>query len=172
MLFFDINWKMIFQLIKIISEFYYALIKSLARIYISLLIFGLKIEIVIENILKIRYIKFPIDDNILPIIYIFFTFSHIGWNPVEINFNKINSGSLRNIITAIIIKSIIILPFINSEILKIYIRIIIKFAAATKTIHLAFANNIDKSFRSAFYIQEMRLNRRNKLNIIFLYKWW
>jgi hypothetical protein len=33
-LFFDINRKMIFQLIKIIDEFYYVLIKSLARIRI------------------------------------------------------------------------------------------------------------------------------------------
>jgi hypothetical protein len=107
---------MIFQLIKIISEFHYILIRPLTRIRISLLIFGLKIEIIIENILKIRYIKFLIDNNILSIIYFFFTFLYIGWNPVEINFNKINSNSLRNIVTAIIIKLIIILPFVNSEI--------------------------------------------------------
>jgi hypothetical protein len=55
-LFFYIYRKIIFQLIKIIGEFYHALIKSLTRIRISLLIFGLKIEIAIENILKIRYI--------------------------------------------------------------------------------------------------------------------
>jgi hypothetical protein len=79
---------MIFQLIKIIGEFYYVLIRSLARIRIFLLIFDLKIEIIIEDILKIRYIKFSVDDNILPIV-IFFTFLYIGWNPVEINFNKI-----------------------------------------------------------------------------------
>jgi hypothetical protein len=47
---------MIFQLIKIIGEFYYVLIKPLARICIFLLIFGLKIEIAIEDILKIGYI--------------------------------------------------------------------------------------------------------------------
>jgi hypothetical protein len=45
---------MIFQMIKIISELHYTLIRSLARIRISLLIFGLKIEIAIEDILKIR----------------------------------------------------------------------------------------------------------------------
>jgi hypothetical protein len=55
-LFFCIYRKVIFQLIKIIGEFYYVLIKPLARIRISLLIFGLKFEIVIENILKIRHI--------------------------------------------------------------------------------------------------------------------
>jgi hypothetical protein len=47
---------MIFQLIKVIGELHYVLIKLLTRIRISLLIFGLKIEIIIENILKIRYI--------------------------------------------------------------------------------------------------------------------
>jgi hypothetical protein len=103
-------------LIKIIGEFYYILIKSLARIRIFSLIFDLKIEITIENILKIRYIKFSVDDNILPIIYIFFAFLYIGRNSVEVNFNKINSGFFRNIITTIIIKLIIILSFVNSEI--------------------------------------------------------
>jgi hypothetical protein len=107
---------MIFQLIKIICELYYVLVKSLARIPIFLLIFGLKIEIAIEDILEIRHIKFSVDDNILPIIYFLFTFLYIGWNPGEVNFNKINSDFFRNVITAIIIKSIIILPFINSEI--------------------------------------------------------
>jgi hypothetical protein len=76
----------------------------------------LKIEIIIENILKIRHEKFLVDGNILPIIYIFFAFPHIGWNPVEINFNKINSDFFRDIIMVIIIKSIIILSFIDSEI--------------------------------------------------------
>jgi hypothetical protein len=85
-LFFCIYRKMIFQLIKIISELYHVLIKPLARIRISLLIFHLKIEITIENILKIRYIKFPINDNILPIIYFFFIFLYIGRNFVEINY--------------------------------------------------------------------------------------
>jgi hypothetical protein len=61
---------MIFQLIKIIGEFYHVLIKSLTRIRISLLVFGLKIEIIIEDILEIRYIKFPVDGDILPIIYV------------------------------------------------------------------------------------------------------
>jgi hypothetical protein len=81
------------------------------------LIFGLKIEIIIEDILKIRHIKFLIDDNILPIIYFLFTFLYIDWNSVEVNFNKINSDFFRDIVTAIIIKSIIILPSVNSEIL-------------------------------------------------------
>jgi hypothetical protein len=107
----------IFQLIKIISEFYHALIKSLTRIRIPLLIFDLKIEIAIKNILEVRHIKFPIDGNILSIIYFLLIFLHIPWNPVEINFNKINSGFLRDIITAIIIKLIIILPSVNSKIL-------------------------------------------------------
>jgi hypothetical protein len=56
MLFFYIYRKIIFQLIKIISEFYYILVRSLARIRIPLLTFDLKIEIIIEDILKIRYI--------------------------------------------------------------------------------------------------------------------
>jgi hypothetical protein len=116
-LFFNINREIIFQLIKIISEFYYVLIKSLARIRIFLLIFDLKIEIIIEDILEIRHIKFLIDDNILPIKLIFFTFLYIDWSPVEINFNKINFNSFRDIITTIIIKLIIILPFVDSEIL-------------------------------------------------------
>jgi hypothetical protein len=73
-LFFGISREVIFQLIKIIGEFYYILVKSLARIHISLLIFDLKIEIIIENILEIRYIKFPIDSDILSIIYIFLRF--------------------------------------------------------------------------------------------------
>jgi hypothetical protein len=102
--------------IKIIGEFYYILIRSLTRIRISLLIFDLKIEIIIKDILKIRYIKFPIDDNILPMIYFLLIFLYIGRNPVEINFNKINSSSFRDIITSIIIKLIIILPSVNSEI--------------------------------------------------------
>jgi hypothetical protein len=80
------------------------------------LIFDLKIEIIIENILEIHHIKFLIDDNILSILCFLLTFSHVGWNPVEINFNKINSDFLRGVITAIIIKLIIILPFIVSEI--------------------------------------------------------
>jgi hypothetical protein len=116
-LFFDISREMIFQLIKIIGELHYVLIKSLARIRIPLLIFDLKIKIVIEDILEIRYIKFPIDGNIFPIIYFFFKFLYIDWSPVEINFNKINSNFFYNVITAIIIKLIIILSFINSEIM-------------------------------------------------------
>jgi hypothetical protein len=56
MLFFYIYRKVIFQLIKIISEFHYILIRPLARIRISLLLFDLIIEVIIENILKIRYI--------------------------------------------------------------------------------------------------------------------
>jgi hypothetical protein len=55
-LFFYIYRKMIFQLIKIIGELHHILIKSLARIRIPLLIFDLKIEITIEDILEIRYI--------------------------------------------------------------------------------------------------------------------
>jgi hypothetical protein len=55
-LFFYTCRKIIFQLIKIINELYHALIRPLARIHMFLLIFGLKIEITIENILKIRHI--------------------------------------------------------------------------------------------------------------------
>jgi hypothetical protein len=55
-LFFYVYREIFFQLIKIIDEFYYVLIKLLTRIRIFLLIFDLKIEIAIENILKIRYI--------------------------------------------------------------------------------------------------------------------
>jgi hypothetical protein len=55
-LFFYVYREIIFQLIKVIGEFHYILIKPLARIRISLLIFDLKIEIIIEDILEIRYI--------------------------------------------------------------------------------------------------------------------
>jgi hypothetical protein len=55
-LFFCIYREVIFQLIKIIGEFYHVLIRPLARIRIFLLVFDLKIEVVIENILKIRHI--------------------------------------------------------------------------------------------------------------------
>jgi hypothetical protein len=103
-------------LIKVIGEIYYILIRLLARISIFLLIFGLKIEVAIENILKIRYIKFSIDGDILPIIYIFFIFLYIGWSFVEINYNKINSGFLHDVVTAMIIKLIIVLPSVDSEI--------------------------------------------------------
>jgi hypothetical protein len=53
-----------FQLTKIIGEFYHVLARSLTPIHIFLLIFDLNIEIIIKRILKIRYIKFRIDDNI------------------------------------------------------------------------------------------------------------
>jgi hypothetical protein len=102
-------------LIKIIDEFYYVLIESLACICISLLVFHLKIEIVIENILEICYIKIPINDNVLAIIYFFLTFLYIGGNSVKIYFNIINFGVFNNIISAVIIKLIIILPSINSK---------------------------------------------------------
>jgi hypothetical protein len=75
------------------SEFNSKIIKMLFfyiyREGISLLIFDLKIKIIIENILEIRYIKFPVDDNILPIIYFFLIFLCIDRNSVEINFNKL-----------------------------------------------------------------------------------
>jgi hypothetical protein len=73
-LLFYIYREIIFQIIKIISELHYILIKSLARIRISLLIFGLKIKIIIKNILEIRHIKFSIDNNILSIIIFFYRF--------------------------------------------------------------------------------------------------
>jgi hypothetical protein len=103
-------------LIKIIGEFHYVLIESLAYVYISLLIFRLKIEIAVENILEIYYIKISINDNILAIIYFFLIFLYIGGGPVKIYFNIINFGVLNNIISAMIIKSIIALPSINSKI--------------------------------------------------------
>jgi hypothetical protein len=56
LLFFCIYREINFQLIKIICELYHALIRPLTRIRISLLVFGLKIEIIIENILEIRHI--------------------------------------------------------------------------------------------------------------------
>jgi hypothetical protein len=55
-LFFYIYREMIFQLIKIIIEFYYILARPLARIRISLLVFDLKIKIAIKDILEIRHI--------------------------------------------------------------------------------------------------------------------
>jgi hypothetical protein len=108
---------MIFQSIKIIDEFYYILIKLLTRFRIFLLIFDLKIEIAIEDILKIRHIKFLIDGDILSIVYFFLTFLYIGRNPVEVNFNKINSDFFRDVITTIIIKLLIILSSVDSEML-------------------------------------------------------
>jgi hypothetical protein len=107
---------MIFQLIKIIDEFHYVLIKSLACVRISLLIFRLEIKITVENILKICYIKIPINNNVLAIIYFLFTLLYIDGDPVKIYFDIINFDILNNIVAAVIIKSIIILPFINSKI--------------------------------------------------------
>jgi hypothetical protein len=104
-------------LIKIVGEFYYVLIESLAYVRISLLIFRLKVKIAVENILEICYIKIPINNNILTIIYFFLTFLYIGGDPVKIYFDVINFGVLSNIVAAVIIKLIIILPFINSKML-------------------------------------------------------
>jgi hypothetical protein len=106
----------IFKLIKIIGELYYVLTESLAYVRIFLLIFRLKIKIAIEDILKICYIKVPINNNVLAVIYYFFTFLYIGGDLVKIYFNIINFDVLNNIIAAVIIKSIIILPFINPKI--------------------------------------------------------
>jgi hypothetical protein len=89
----------------------------LAYIRISLLIFRLKIEIVIEDILKIYHIKIPINNNILTIIYFLPTLLYIGGDPVKIYFNIINFDILNSIVAAVIIKSIIILPSINPKIL-------------------------------------------------------
>jgi hypothetical protein len=103
-------------LIKIISEFHYVLIESLTYVRISLLVFRLEIEIVIENILKICYIKILINNNILTIIYFLLTFLYIGGDPVKIYFNIINFDVFNSIISAVIIKLIIILPSINPKI--------------------------------------------------------
>jgi hypothetical protein len=89
----------------------------LTYIYISLLIFRLKIEIIIENILKVCHIKISVNSNILAIIYFFLAFLYIGGNPVKIYFGVINFGVLNNIVAAIIIKSIIILSFIDPKML-------------------------------------------------------
>jgi hypothetical protein len=82
-----------------------------------LLIFRLKNEIVIEDILKIYHIKIPINNNVLTVIYFFLTFLYIGWNPVKIYFNIINFSIFSNIIAAVIIKLIIILSSIDSKML-------------------------------------------------------
>jgi hypothetical protein len=103
-------------LIKIISEFYYVLIESLACVRIFLLIFRLKVEIVIEDILEIYHIKIPINNNVLTIIYFLLTFLHISGNPVKIYFSVINFSVFNNIVAAVIIKLIIILPFIDPKI--------------------------------------------------------
>jgi hypothetical protein len=103
-------------LIKIIGELYYVLTELLTRVRISLLIFYLKIEIAIEDILKVCYIKIPINGNVLTIIYFFFTFLYIGGDPVKIYFDIINFDILNNIIAAVIIKLIIILTFIDPKI--------------------------------------------------------
>jgi hypothetical protein len=92
------------------------LIESLACVRIFLLIFCLKIEIIVEDILKICYIKILINGNILAIIYFFLTFLYIGGDSVKIYFNIINFNILNSIVAAVIIKSIIILPFIDSKI--------------------------------------------------------
>jgi hypothetical protein len=145
-------------LIKIISEFYYVLIESLVYICISLLIFRLEIEITIENILKIYYIKIPINDNILTVIYIYiFLFLYIGGSPVKIYFSIININVLNNIISAVIIKSIIVLPFINSKIFKVCARLAIEFSITTKTFNFLFTDYINKSSRSFSHISEVRL---------------
>jgi hypothetical protein len=81
-----------------------------------LLIFRLKIEIIIEDILEVCHIKIPINNNVLAVIYFLFTFLHIGGNPVKIYFNIINFDILNNIVAAVIIKLIIILPFIDPKI--------------------------------------------------------
>jgi hypothetical protein len=104
-------------LIKIVSEFYYVLIELLACVRIFLLVFRLEIEIVIEDILEICYIEILINNNVLAVIYFLFAFLHIGWSSVKIYFNIINFGVFNSIIAGVIIKSIIILPFINSKVL-------------------------------------------------------
>jgi hypothetical protein len=103
-------------LIKIVGEFYYILIKSLTCVCIFLLIFRLEIEVTVKNILEIYYIKIPINDNVLTVIYFFLIFLYIGGCPVKVYFNIINFSVLNNIVAAVIIKPIIILPFIDSKI--------------------------------------------------------
>jgi hypothetical protein len=93
------------------------LTESLAYVRISLLIFRLKIEIAIENILKIYYIKIPINDNVLAMICFLFTFLYIGGGPVKIYFNIINFDIFISIVAAVVIKLIIILPSIDSKVL-------------------------------------------------------
>jgi hypothetical protein len=89
----------------------------LACVRISLLIFYLKIEIAIEDILEVYHIKIPVNNNVLAVIYFFLTLLYIGGDPVKIYFSIINFGILNNIVAAVIIKLIIILPFINSKVL-------------------------------------------------------
>jgi hypothetical protein len=93
------------------------LIKSLACVRIFLLIFCLKVEIIIEDILEVCHIKIPINDNILAVIYFLFTLLYIGGGPVKIYFNIINFGIFNSIVAAVIIKSIIILSFIDPKML-------------------------------------------------------
>jgi hypothetical protein len=107
---------MVVYLIKIIGEFYYVLFKSLACVRKSLLVIYLEIKIIVENILKICYIKISINDNVLTIIYFFLTFLYIGGDPVKIYFDIINFSVLNNIISAMIIKLIIVLSFIDPKI--------------------------------------------------------
>jgi hypothetical protein len=103
-------------LIKIVDEFYYILIESLACVRISLLVFRLKIEVAIEDILEICYIKISVNNNVLAIIYFFFIFLYIGGGSVKIYFDIINFDIFSNIVAAVIIKLIIILPFINPKV--------------------------------------------------------
>jgi hypothetical protein len=81
------------------------------------LVFRLKIEVAVEDILEIYYIEIPVNSNILAVIYFFLIFLYIGRDSVKIYFNIINIGVLSNIVAAVIIKLIIILPSINSKIL-------------------------------------------------------
>jgi hypothetical protein len=103
-------------LIKIINEFHCVLAELLACVRISLLVFHLKIEVVVEDILKICYIEVSVNDNVLAMIYLLFTFLYIGRGLVKMYFSIINFDVPNNIVAAMIIKSIIILPFINSKI--------------------------------------------------------
>jgi hypothetical protein len=82
-----------------------------------LLIFRLEIEVAVENILEICYIEILINGNVLAVIYFLFILLYIGRGLVKIYFDIINFAVLNNIVAAIIIKLIIILPFIDSKIL-------------------------------------------------------
>jgi hypothetical protein len=78
--------------------------------------FRLEIEVIVEDILKIYYLKISINNNVLAVIIFFFAFLYIGGDPVKIYFNIINFGVFSSIIAAVIIKLIIILPFIDPKI--------------------------------------------------------
>jgi hypothetical protein len=84
---------------------------------LTLLILRLKVEVAIEDILKVCHIKIPINSNVLAVICFLLALLYIGGDPVKIYFDIINFDIFNSIVAAMIIKLFIILPFIDSKVL-------------------------------------------------------